>query len=579
MATENKSKAAATDRLARSEAPLLTPSRSGRGLSEANPWLKVIFNENRKCRIRILIVVDGDLGFDVRDFGLSELIVEGILASATPCEELSVVTAHRRANESAQIPDFRFDTLPDPPYNFPCTTEHYEQVWLFGINKALGSDGKKHKDALTEAELAVLANFMNAGGGVFATGDHQDLGAALCGEVPRVRSMRKWFVSGVEPTQQAPDRNNETRLDTLREGRTPGFSSDDQSDQVPQEIRPKFKMAEGCKDSKPHYLLSHKSFAITVLPDHMHEGECVVPSNLCDAFSFGGAAASDEFPRLPGRTDRLAPEMVAIATSAGGYLQDEINILPVHPRCFNIIVAYDGHHVGVGRVAVDASFHHFININLKGKEDGSGRKKGFYDELGNPIKEYVAIKQYYRNLVIWLCPPEVRFDYYVKLLVSLRYLSPLIEEIQPQSQPSCDDILYAGVVTHNAIAERFSTAEATQCALVLAAALPEELRRMVVRFTDPWLPRALRGEKQLALLDAGVMLKMVLGSAMLGIAAQLPDTTSEVSETLAQKELQGERLADLVTANLAAGVNLLTPLVNELSDALRSLSTALDASR
>lgn len=29
---------------------------------------------------------------------------------------------------------------------------------------------------------------LHGGGGVFATGDHEDLGVALCGRVPRVRS-------------------------------------------------------------------------------------------------------------------------------------------------------------------------------------------------------------------------------------------------------------------------------------------------------------------------------------------------------------------------------------------------------
>ena len=33
---------------------------------------------------------------------------------------------------------------------------------------------------------------MDGGGGLFATGDHGALGKALCGEVPRARSMRRW---------------------------------------------------------------------------------------------------------------------------------------------------------------------------------------------------------------------------------------------------------------------------------------------------------------------------------------------------------------------------------------------------
>jgi hypothetical protein len=33
---------------------------------------------------------------------------------------------------------------------------------------------------------------MDAGGGVFVTGDHEDLGAALSSKIPRVSKMRRW---------------------------------------------------------------------------------------------------------------------------------------------------------------------------------------------------------------------------------------------------------------------------------------------------------------------------------------------------------------------------------------------------
>ena len=36
------------------------------------------------------------------------------------------------------------------------------------------------------------------------------------------------------------------------------------------------------------------------------------------------------------------------------------------PRAFGVIGAYDGHQGGVGRIAVDSTWHHFININIDG---------------------------------------------------------------------------------------------------------------------------------------------------------------------------------------------------------------------
>jgi hypothetical protein len=551
------------------EATLPTqPSLNGR-LDEANPWLGVIFNASRKRRIRILILTDSDIGFDERDFGLSELIQKALIPSALPWEDLIIVTAHRAANERADIPGFRFDVTPAPPYDCPFTKEHYEQVWLFG--KA----GADDLQALSCPELAILAKFMNSGGGVFATGDHTDLGAALCGRVPRVRSMRKWFFTGVPPELQAPGRNDVTRLDTLREGFDHGFSSDDQSDRFPQEIGPAFSKAGECGEREPHPLLAYGRFAITVLPDHMHEGECIIPTNLTETFSFDGAPAAKEYPELTGLTDRLAPEVVAVAISAGGGFIEERDFPPVQPRCFKAIVAYDGPLAGVGRVAVDSSFHHFLNINLKGEAGGDPEKRGFYDKSGNPTKDYLKFKRYYRNLVTWLCPPEVRTAYYLRMLVGLRYLSPLIEEIQPVKEPDWDDVLDTGAVTHNAITERFSCVEATQCALALVDMLPEESRAAVLRLADPRLRATLRGEKQSVFFNAGVLPKAILGSAMLGIAASLPESSSEVHEALTHKETQGATLNSFVATHLKLGLSLMAPAVDDLSSALSTLTFAL----
>ena len=45
------------------------------------------------------------------------------------------------------------------------------------------------------AEAEAIATFMENGGGFFATGDHANLGSTLCGLIPRVRSMRRWWSS------------------------------------------------------------------------------------------------------------------------------------------------------------------------------------------------------------------------------------------------------------------------------------------------------------------------------------------------------------------------------------------------
>jgi hypothetical protein len=65
-------------------------------------------------------------------------------------------------------------------------------VWLFGYegwNYQVTPPG----DPLGAAEIQAIANFMEGGGGVFATGDHAGMGSFMCGSIPRIRTMRKWF--------------------------------------------------------------------------------------------------------------------------------------------------------------------------------------------------------------------------------------------------------------------------------------------------------------------------------------------------------------------------------------------------
>ena len=80
--------------------------------------------------------------------------------------------------------------------------DDYDQVWFFGDypkNETLDpSDERYHP--LTDPELKLLAEWMDRGGGVFATGDHYNLGASMCSRVPRVRSMRKWTLCAGCPT-------------------------------------------------------------------------------------------------------------------------------------------------------------------------------------------------------------------------------------------------------------------------------------------------------------------------------------------------------------------------------------------
>jgi hypothetical protein len=238
--------------------------------------------------------------------------------------------AHRQSSgEAGVLENFRFH-LDD--------LSVYSQIWLFGINR-------EGPDPLDQDELKALAQFMDQGGGVFATGDHQNLGQAMCAEVPRVRSMRRWYHPNPGPNGEpvAPDQTDDTRHDTVV---MPGV----QEDAIPQPIRPNwYRRRSGGGlihrvDSYPHPLLCGPEGVIEYLPDHMHEGLCEVPGDLAQSFTFAGYATV-EYPGAAGGGE--VPRIVAWARTRN---TDNAE--------FGVVAAYDGHPAGVGRVVVDATWHH-----------------------------------------------------------------------------------------------------------------------------------------------------------------------------------------------------------------------------
>ena len=256
-------------------------------------------------------------------FGLSEVIRTLSVPSNYPVN-FTVTKAHRDTDPGQfQLlsPEDQALFTPEFPENFKFN-EHdlsaYDEIWLFGVG-----DSNGETEPVSLEELQSIHEFMEGGGGVFATGDHQELGSPLCGKVPRVSSMRKWFTKGVNKEFIAPDGLNATRIDTLRRSPSdllvneglPIFKFDDQSDDIPQQIFPTpypiFDNNGTVRYFIVHPLLDHPDGFVDVLPDHMHEGEIVNPGDidLGKQLHFTGATF-DEYPNdLKG--NRLRPFFVA----------------------------------------------------------------------------------------------------------------------------------------------------------------------------------------------------------------------------------------------------------------------------
>lgn len=348
------------------------------------------------CRVRVLLVTDGSLNYGIGGFGL-RTFVETLLAGSTYYVRYEITLAHRRLRSGDQmmdpdpriagrITDFRFDDAAS------FGADLYEQVWLFGIETT---------PSIGETEVRKIAEFMEAGGGLFATGDHAALGKAMGGRIPRVRSMRLWEDTADGRVSMGGPRRNDTNR--IGPGNTDWF--EDQSDDIPQPITPKtYTRRVGIWEaSYPHPLLCGAHGTIDVMPDHPHEGECIEPPDVDETLTLDGVAFV-EYPPGTAGNPRPLPEVISTSNVPWGK-RSGVKDFTV-PQTFGGIAAYDGHLASVGRVVTDATWHHFVNINLIGQPGATPpRDQGF---LASPTgaAHLENIKNYYRNIAVWLAPAE-----------------------------------------------------------------------------------------------------------------------------------------------------------------------------
>jgi len=347
-----------------------------------------------KVDLKILIVYDGrvDTSFEPNEFGLGPVIrnltfwlnrwVRVIVSvvnrdvDSTPTQ-YPVISTWR----AAVGPTFRFD---QPGFNL----DDYDQIWLFGDRPA-GADDDPDNDAdiatyaLTDNELRVIADWMDRGGGVFATGDHGILGASLASRIPRVRKMRRWTHA-----QAVPRSYGRTMHQTynIRKGQPPG---DPEMDAHPQPLylvnQAGFELAERV----PHPLLCGLDGPIDRFPDHMHEGAVfeddeVSLDDLLDIPGYGGVEFPIAQPDPSAPPFRPVPRVIAHVVTTYGT-----------PKAFPALAVWDGDPVGRGRIVVDSTWHHWFSMNvLPFAEDNAP----VWDDL----------QQFQRNVAVWLATPEQR---------------------------------------------------------------------------------------------------------------------------------------------------------------------------
>jgi hypothetical protein len=367
----------------------------------------------RRPTVRILVVTDTLVTFDT-SFGIGA-VVDEIRASDPGYADFVVDLArwgatnepfaeNAAATQSNRVPRYTGFRFSSQNAGGGLVIDEYDEIWCFGF--APGNDGSTSDAniwnspyAATEADLAAAARWMDNGGGMLAMGDHHYLGAAMCARIPRVRSMRRWTNQQAVPPIGGPQRVDTNQpmnaaqdaAATANPAEIPGFA---QEDAVPQPLEVRLHSAGGIAAvlgrSRPHPLLCGQSLGvIDVLPDHPHEGivfeDAQVDTTATYSFD-GGAASGDEYP--VGATTQPKPEVVAWG-----------NTLPDPPynqnkgdspaKRFGIIGAYDGDGATVGRVVVDATWHHWMDMNILDLRAENG-------------DEWKKIRQYFVNTAVWL---------------------------------------------------------------------------------------------------------------------------------------------------------------------------------
>jgi hypothetical protein len=378
-------------------------------------------------------------------FTLSHLI-NTLRTSTSPT--FNVDTASRGFNAAGNFPNAITNTVADPyatikgpnpstptPFHFDdpgLDLTIYDEIWIFSDEGYDGgpvgprAGGTGEPGGLTDSELTAITNFMQQGGGLFVTGDHDGLGSAVGGRIPRLRYMRKWYSTydtspGIPPLAVLnwPGIGN-TRVDTLQKGATDvgtAFFFDDQSDDIPQPLTvlvPSHPVVQGATG------------VLKVYPDHMHEGEVMAPTgaqltqtSASDAtLSFAGVGFT-EFPTINGYQ-----EVPLVLAQSGSGLVSHTTVVPTgmnpedivcenlnfggDPNLCNVtsnntLAAYDGHTVNVGRIVTDSSFHHFLDLNLLGDPCSliPTKQQGFNASASgkNVLKE---IEAFYINTATWL---------------------------------------------------------------------------------------------------------------------------------------------------------------------------------
>lgn len=536
------------------------------------PVLAEYFEKLLKSRhSRILIVVDAGISLDpgANAFGV-ERVIRLLRESTVGCTHFHVdVAVHSTApftivasplGASAKYVGFRFDSLLPSGSR---VIDAYDQIWCFGASGPATQDD----------ELAALVTWMNDGGGIFATGDHSTLGEGLCSRIPRIGTMRAWTIA-----QGVPPGSGTARVDTNRPFNAAEMAGmeeiefERQSDSLPQPIDWVTWLSHTHFPwhihRRPHPVLCHPSLGpINVMPDHPHEGVVfdhvaqpdvgLAPISLGNTYNFSGVTG-EEYPTVG--AVRPLPMVIAYGrTLADPPLWHEKGDSPA--KRFAMISVYDGHRAGLGRVATDSTWHHWMNINITNLEAAGG-------------DNWEKIKRYFLNLALWLAPARIsRWCLHTYVIESF-FSYPGIAEFSPKASR-----LELGVSFRNYLLKWYGPCWVTQFVL-------DRFDVISTRFRELWIERYLREpivggrlpprpDPCLSCPSPDVFEVLVLGGIVQSVSAELFGNGLFEQNVQRIRELKPETVEKLMDTGARAGLEEAAKLFDASLDQSRKLFAEL----
>ncbi|MDB5026350.1 MAG: hypothetical protein JWO66_39, partial [Candidatus Eremiobacteraeota bacterium] len=569
--------------------------------------------------IRVLIVLDSGATFGPTDttnnpgdnyFAVSE-VVRSLQDAAEPLE-FEVTKAHRGVDPlyppGASVPPALLRFVAD--YNDYKLDAHdltvYDQIWFFGIAVV-----DVVASTLSPSEIDAVFAFMQGGGGVFATGDHWDMGAALCGSIPRVRSMRRWFYGdaanrytdafynneGVDlgPLKglSAPSALGPWRHDTTQPDIHGNFPFDAQSDAIPQPLR--LVYAYGGNNvftwRTTHPILCSAEGDIDTFPDHMHEGEVMEPleRDWANMVTYSGGTVA-EYPSAAQGTAVVDSVTVPVVRpqiiAYGSVIPDHLTISseaahtgdPTYQTLadeFGTVCVYDGVPEGVGRIVTDATFHHFFDINLIGDPVASAEKLlGFQQLSGGTLVDgpmMHKMRTFFRNIAAWLARPASQKDVLARALDLVAAGHPF-NEIAPAEAAYSDDVVWELGAQAVASLRRLQTMCSTITGISIWLYVIEYELPWPPPPPDPWWWRVLGGDPYAGVVNPAEVVQALLGGAVAELRSRSAKELRDPKN--AQANLQAH-----IESGFRRGAKVLAKRLERRAKAYQSAAEAAEGGR